>query len=102
MRPSESWSIVAAVIAVIAAERAGIWKIPEPRRIRAGLTRQPAEHRGRVGPVGLGGPHRVVAQPLGLLDDLKLIRRAETQAPVADVHAELHVQVSFQREGIVV
>ena len=33
MRPSESWSIVAAVIAVIAAERAGIWKMPEPRRI---------------------------------------------------------------------
>jgi hypothetical protein len=33
MRPFESWSIVAAVMAVIAGERAGIWKIPEPRRI---------------------------------------------------------------------
>ena len=33
IRPPESWSIVAAVIAVIAAERPGIWKIPEPRRI---------------------------------------------------------------------
>ncbi len=33
MRPFESWSIVAAVIAVIAGERAGIWKMPEPRRI---------------------------------------------------------------------
>ncbi len=33
MRPSESWSIVAAVIAVIAAERPGIWKMPDPRRI---------------------------------------------------------------------
>ncbi len=33
IRPSDSWSIVAAVIAVIAAERAGIWKIPEPSRI---------------------------------------------------------------------
>ena len=33
MRPPESWSIVAAVIAVIAGERPGIWKIPEPRRI---------------------------------------------------------------------
>ncbi len=33
IRPLESWSIVAAVIAVIAAERAGIWKIPAPRRI---------------------------------------------------------------------
>jgi hypothetical protein len=30
MRPSESWSSVAAVIAVIAAERPGIWKIADP------------------------------------------------------------------------
>ena len=33
IRPSESWSIVAAVIAVIAAERPGIWKIAEPSLI---------------------------------------------------------------------
>ena len=33
MRPFDSWSIVAAVIAVIAAERPGIWKMPDPRRI---------------------------------------------------------------------
>jgi hypothetical protein len=33
IRPPESWSIVAAVIAVIAGLRAGIWKIAEPRRI---------------------------------------------------------------------
>ncbi len=33
MRPPESWSIVAAVIAVIAGERPGIWKMPAPRRI---------------------------------------------------------------------
>ncbi len=33
MRPSESWSMVAAVIAVIAALRPGIWKIPEPSLI---------------------------------------------------------------------
>ena len=33
MRPSESWSIVAAVIAVIAALRPGIWKIAEPSLI---------------------------------------------------------------------
>jgi hypothetical protein len=30
MRPSLSWSSVAAVIAVIAGDRAGIWKIAEP------------------------------------------------------------------------
>ena len=33
IRPSESWSIVAAVIAVMAAERPGIWKIAEPSLI---------------------------------------------------------------------
>jgi hypothetical protein len=33
MRPPESWSSVAAVMAVIAAERPGIWKIAEPSRI---------------------------------------------------------------------
>ena len=33
MRPFESWSIVTAVIAVIAGERAGIWKIPDPSLI---------------------------------------------------------------------
>ena len=33
MRPLERLSIVAAVIAVIAAERAGIWKIAEPSLI---------------------------------------------------------------------
>ena len=33
IRPPESWSSVAAVIAVIAAERPGIWKIAEPSLI---------------------------------------------------------------------
>ena len=33
MRPPERRSSVAAVIAVIAADRAGIWKIPAPMRI---------------------------------------------------------------------
>jgi hypothetical protein len=33
IRPSDSTSIVAAVIAVIAADRPGIWKIAEPSRI---------------------------------------------------------------------
>ena len=100
MRPLESWSIVAAVIAVIAGERPGIWKMPEPRRILRGLPGEPAEHGGGVGAVGLRGPDRVVAEPLGLLHDGELVLRGEAQAPVADVHAELHVQVSFQREGI--
>ena len=33
MRPPDSWSIVAAVIAVIAGVRPGIWKIAEPSLI---------------------------------------------------------------------
>ena len=66
----------------------------------ARLPGEPGEHRGGVGAVGLGGPHRVVAEPLGLLDDLELVLGGEAEAPVADVHAELHVQVSFQLEGI--
>jgi hypothetical protein len=33
IRPPDSWSIVAAVIAVIAGLRAGIWKIAEPSLI---------------------------------------------------------------------
>ena len=35
IRPFESWSMVAAVIAVIAAERPGIWKIAEPSLTRS-------------------------------------------------------------------
>ncbi len=34
MRPPDSWSIVAAVIAVMAALRAGIWKMPAPSLMR--------------------------------------------------------------------
>jgi hypothetical protein len=33
IRPPESWSSVAAVIAVMAGERPGIWKIAEPSLI---------------------------------------------------------------------
>ncbi len=35
IRPPESWSSVAAVIAVMAGERPGIWKIAEPSRMRS-------------------------------------------------------------------
>ncbi len=75
MRPPESWSMVAAVMAVIAGERPGIWKMPEPRRILRGLPGEPAEHGGGVRAVGLGGPDGVVAEPLGLLDDAELVLR---------------------------
>src|SRR4029077_15775921 len=61
-----------------------------------GLTGEPSKDGGSIGAVGLGRPHRCVAKPLGLLDDRELVLRAETETPVADVHAELHVQVSFQ------
>ena len=73
IRPSESWSIVAAVIAVIAGDRPGIWKMAEPSLIARVCPREPGEDRRGVGAVGLGRPHRVVAEPLGLLDDLELL-----------------------------
>ena len=73
IRPSESWSIVAAVIAVIAGERPGIWKIAEPSLIFVVIAGEPAEDRRGVRAVGLRGPDRVVAEALGLLDDLLLV-----------------------------
>ena len=66
MRPPESWSSVAAVIAVIAGLRPGIWKIDEPILIFVGLAGDPAQDRRHVGPVRLGRPDAVVADPLGL------------------------------------
>ena len=45
IRPSESWSSVAAVMAVIAGERPGIWKIAEPMRI---FSVCPASHASTV------------------------------------------------------
>jgi hypothetical protein len=45
IRPFERWSRVAAVIAVMAGERAGIWKIPEPSLIRSVW---PASHPSTV------------------------------------------------------
>ena len=44
-RPPERWSSVAAVIAVIAGERAGIWKIAEPSLMRSVW---PASHASTV------------------------------------------------------
>ena len=35
IRPSDSWSMVAAVMAVMAALRPGIWKIAEPSLTRS-------------------------------------------------------------------
>ena len=45
MRPSEMLSRVAAVIAVMAGERAGIWKIADPIRMRSVLA---ASHASTV------------------------------------------------------
>ena len=81
IRPPESWSIVAAVIAVIAAERPGIWKIAEPSLIRSVGLREPGEDRRGVGAVGLSGPDRVVAEPLGLQHELELLLRGHARGP---------------------
>ena len=50
MRPLEMLSSVAAVIAVIAGVRAGIWKIPEAILRLLGVRRQPGQHRRRIDP----------------------------------------------------
>ena len=74
----------------------------EDRRAELDRRRQPgepAEDRRGVRAVGLGGPDRVIAEPLGLLDDLALVVGGESEAPVADVDAELHAAArSFQDE----
>ena len=57
-RPPDSVSRVAAVIAVIAGVRAGIWKTADADVDALGLRGDPGEHGGGVGAVGLGGPAR--------------------------------------------
>ena len=72
-RPSEMLSSVAAVIAVIAGVRAGIWKMPEAMLRVLGVGGQPGQHRRGVVAVGLGGPDRVVAEAIRLLRHLELL-----------------------------
>ena len=72
-RPPEMLSSVAAVIAVIAGVRAGIWKMPEAIFACSVFDGEPGQHGRRVGAVGLGGPDRVVAEPVGLLRHLELL-----------------------------
>ena len=52
IRPPESWSSVAAVIAVIAGVRPGIWKIAEPILIRSVCEAHARD--GQTYDVGLG------------------------------------------------
>ena len=94
IRPPESWSSVAAVMAVIAADRPGIRSTAEPSLMRLGLPRKPGEDGHGVGAVGLGGPGGLVPEPLALPDELELLGRPEPEAPVADVEAELHSAAS--------
>ena len=63
------------------AERAGIWKIAEPSLIVDGRLGEPGEDRRRVGAVGLGGPDAVVAEPLGLLHELRAAAGASSPRP---------------------
>ena len=95
MRPPDSWSIVAAVIAVIAALRPGIWKIAGSELDPCGLAGQPGEDRGCVRPVGLGGPDRVVAELLGGLHGRELLVGTTPEPPVADVQTELHRRSAY-------
>ena len=81
IRPSESWSSVAAVIAVIAGGAAGHLEDRRAELDRLVCLREPAEDRRRVGAVGLRGPDGVVAERLGLLDELELLVARGARAP---------------------
>ena len=75
IRPPEMLSMVAAVMAVMAGERPGIWKMAEPSLMILGLRAKPRQHGGGVRSVRLGGPDGVEAGGLGLADDLQLLVR---------------------------
>ena len=81
---------MAAVIAVIAALRPGIWKIAEPSPIVLVPAASQASTVAVSEPYASAAHTRVVAEPLGLLHDLQLLVGGEAEAPVADVDAESH------------
>lgn len=68
---------------------------------RACLPGKPGKHGRRVRPVRLRRPDRVVAERLGLLGDPKLIPGGHARRHVAEVHAELHLQVSVRPKELV-
>jgi hypothetical protein len=75
-------------MAVIAGERAGIWKIADPILIRE--PRQPGEHRRGVRAVRLRGPDRVEPCLVGLSHELELVGGLHAESPIAHVQAEPH------------
>ena len=105
IRPPQSWSSVAAVIAVIAGERPGIWKIAEPILIVDVCPASQPRIVAASEPYASAVQTLVVAEALGLLDDLELVLARQAEPPVADVHAELHASSfpgrhsTFQRAG---
>ena len=99
IRPPEMWSSVAAVIAVIAGVRPGIWKIAEPMRMRSVLA---ASHASTV---AVSEPYASAAQTeskpggLGLAHDLELLLGRQAETPVPHVQTQAQLQVSFHRAG---
>ena len=89
-RPPDIRSSVAAVMAVFAGVRAGIWRIAEPILIVDVVAREPREHGDGVRPPGLRGPRGVVAEPLGLLRERDQLGRVRPGRGVAHVEAEAH------------
>ena len=89
-RPPEMLSSVAAVIAVIAGVRAGIWKMPEAIFALLGVRRDPGQHGRGVGAVGLGRPDRVVAEAVRLLRHLELLVARDAEAPVTGEQSQFH------------
>ena len=88
-RPPESVSRVAAVIAVMAGVRAGIWKMAEPTSICSVCAATQASTRGGVGAVGLGRPGDGVSEAVGLAGEREVVG-VVAGAPVAEVDSEPH------------
>ena len=99
IRPPEMLSIVAAVMAVMAGVRPGIWKMAEPSLSFSVCAPSQVEHGGGVRAVRLGGPDGVEAGGLGLADDLQLLGGGQPETPVPDVQTKTHVATLLSDAG---
>ena len=89
-RPPDMRSSVAAVMAALAAVRAGHLHDRGADLDRRRRGREPRQHRHRVRAPGLRGPRRAVSEPLRLLRQLDQLARIRPGRRVPHVETELH------------
>ncbi|GHI29704.1 hypothetical protein Sdagh_14340 [Streptomyces daghestanicus] len=80
---------MAAVIAVMAGWRAGIWKMAEPTSMRSVWAATQVSTVAASEPYASAAQQDGVAEAVGLLGDGQIVRVHPT-APVAEVDPELH------------